>query len=228
MKYFLPILSLFFIASTSVFAQETTVPDMVTDRPDATESPSTVPIGSLQVETGAFTSTFEENNFEERVWGYNTTLLRYGILDNLELRVGWNFEETQVSINNNQLDDVQSGFSPLLFGAKIGIAQEKGWKPQVALLGHLYLPFTASEDYKPESTQADFRFAFSHTLSERSGIAYNIGGQWTDDNPRIAYIYTLSYGYAITSRLGAYAEVYGDLPEDNSAIIYGTLDLPTR
>ncbi|RMB56462.1 transporter [Dokdonia sinensis] len=217
MKKTITLLSLLIIPYATIIAQESTVPAMVTDRPDATESPSVVPAGSLQVETGAFTTTFENNNVEERVWGYNTTLLRYGILDNLELRVGWNFEETQVSINDNQLDDVLSGFSPLLFGAKIAIAQEKDWKPQIALLGHLYLPFTAGEDYKPESTQADFRFAFSHTLSERSGIAYNIGGQWTGDDPRIAYIYTLSYGYAITSKLGAYAEVYGDLPEDNSA-----------
>ena len=30
-------------------------------------------------------------------------------------------------------------------------------------------------------------------------------------------MYTLAYGYAITDKLGAYAEVYGDLPEDNRA-----------
>lgn len=190
--------------------------DLITDRPDATESPTTVPQRSLQVETGAFTTSFEENNSSERVIGYNTTLLRYGILDNLELRIGWNYEEVRFEIEGNEVANLD-GFSPLLFGAKVAITPEDGWKPEIALIGHLFLPFTASSAFKPEFTSADFRFAFNHTLNEKSGIAYNIGGQYGGDSPELAYIYTLSYGYAITDKLGAYVEVYGDLPEDNSA-----------
>ena len=74
-------------------AQEATTPDLITDRPDATEAPTVVPTGSLQVETGGFYTSFEENDIKQEVFTYNTTLLRYGILDNLELRLGWNFEE---------------------------------------------------------------------------------------------------------------------------------------
>lgn len=198
---------------------QTTIPvsDLITDRPDATESPTIVPIGSLQVETGAFTTSFEETGFKEEVYGYNTTLLRYGILDNLELRIGWNFEEIETTINGIKNDDVASGLSPLLFGAKVAIKEEKGWFPEIGLIGHIFLPFTASTDFKPESTSADFRFAFNHTLSERSGIAYNIGGQLGGETSEFSYIYTLAYGYAITDKLGAYVELYGDLPEDSSA-----------
>ncbi len=198
-------------------AQTASVPDLVTDRPDATEAPTVVPIGSLQVETGAFTTSFEENGIKEEVFGYNTTLLRYGILKNLELRVGWNFEEVQTTINGMESGDVASGLSPLLFGAKIAIAQEKGWFPEVGLIGHIFLPFTASSDFKPEFTAADFRFAFNHTLSDRSGIAYNVGGQLGGASAEFSYIYTFAYGYAITDKLGAYVELYGDLPEDSSA-----------
>lgn len=208
---------IFITNSGVVFGQDNApTADLITDRPDATESPTVVPIGSLQVETGAFTTSFEENNVEERVLGYNTTLLRYGILDNLELRVGWDLQEVQTDINNQEVDNL-SGFSPLLFGAKVAIAQENGWKPEIALIGHLFLPFTASRDFKPEFTSADFRFAFNHTLSEKSGIAYNIGGQYGGDSPELAYIYTIAYGYAITDKLGVYAELYGDFPEDNGA-----------
>jgi len=91
--------------------QETeTTPELITDRPDATESPSTVPVGTLQIETGAFYTSFEEADIKHEVIGYNTTLLRYGILDNLEIRLGWNFEEGQTSIGGNKLEDVTSGF----------------------------------------------------------------------------------------------------------------------
>ncbi|MCH2489985.1 MAG: transporter [Flavobacteriales bacterium] len=200
------------------FAQEDqSVPEMITDRPDATESPSTVPVGFLQVETGAFYESFEDNDLKTEVFGYNTTLLRFGILDNLELRLGWNFEETQFAINGNEINNVLSGFSPLLAGMKVAITEEKGLLPEMGLLGHLYLPFTAANDYRPETTGVDFRFSFAHTLSERSSLAYNLGAQWLDDSPEAAYVYTLVYGYSITDRFGLYAELYGDLPEDSSS-----------
>ncbi len=194
-----------------------TLEPLITDRPDATESPSTVAPGFIQVETGGFYESFEEGGVKNETFTYNTTLVRLGLLDNLELRIGWDFVEGQTSVNGNKLKDVTSGFNPLLFGTKIGITEEKGWLPEIGLLGHLYLPFMASTDYRPETTGVDFRFSFAHTLSEKSSLSYNLGAQWRDDSPEAAYIYTLSYGYSISEKLGAYLELYGDFPEDNKA-----------
>lgn len=203
------------LVTTNAWTQETT--PMVTDRPTASASPLTVPKRSLQIETGGFYTSFEEDDFKTERYSFNTTLLRYGILDNFEFRLGWNFEETRFSINGQEADNVLSGFSPLLAGMKVEIADEDGWKPQIGILGHLYLPFTAGSDYRPETTGADFRFSFAHTLSEKSSISYNVGAAWGNDSPELAYIYTLSYGYAIAGKVGLYAEVYGDFPEDSSA-----------
>ena len=190
---------------------------LITDRPDATESPTAMPKGFLQVETGGFYESFEDNNVKSENYTFNTTLVRYGLLDNLELRLGWNFTEGQTSINGRKLDNVTSGFEPLLFGFKTTISDEKGWMPEIGFLGHLYLPFTASTDYKPETTGADFRFSFAHTLSEKSSLAYNLGAAWGNDSPEVAYIYTLAYGYSLSEKIGAYVEVYGDFPEDTKA-----------
>ena len=87
---------IFIFGFSAVLQAQDTPPSqraLITDRPDATEAPSVVPAGFLQVETGGFYESFNENNvtFERNV--FNTTLLRYGILSNLELRVGWNIEE---------------------------------------------------------------------------------------------------------------------------------------
>ena len=200
-------------------AQEsnTSSPEMITDRPDATESPNVVPKKTIQVETGGFYTSFEENDVKQEVLGYNTTLLRVGLLDNLELRLGWNFEEVQTTLGGAKLDRVASGFSPLLAGMKVQIAEENGWMPTLGLLGHLYLPFTAGSDFKPETTGVDFRFAFGHTLSEKSSIAYNLGAAWGSDSPEAAYVYTFSYAYSLTDRVGLYAELYGDAPENSKA-----------
>jgi hypothetical protein len=103
---------------------------------------------------------------------------------------------------------------------KVNIVHEKGYIPTIGFLAHLSLPFSAGDDYRPETTGADFRFSFAHTLSEKSSIGYNFGAQWGDDSSELAYIYTLSYGYSILDCLGIYAELYGDLPEDSSANHY--------
>lgn len=199
-----------------LFSQETeTTPDLITDRPDATESPNTVPQYHIQIETGMYYESFTENGIQHITNGYNTTLLRFGILKKLEVRAGWDFEEQKTE----NLNDVQSGFSSLLFGTKVAIIQEKGLLPTIGLLGHLYLPFSAGADYKPETTGVDFRFSFAHTLSENSSISYNLGAEWMNDSPDAAYIYTLSYGYSF-GKLGFYAEVYGDFPENSKANHY--------
>ncbi|TXE08541.1 transporter [Gelidibacter salicanalis] len=201
----------------AVNAQENTlVEPLITDRPDATESATALPKGILQIETGAFYESYKEHKISTTVFTYNTTLIRYGIISNVELRVGWNFEEESVKHKSNSQNENSRGFSPLLLGFKTTIVQENGWRPEIGFLGHLYLPFLASKDYKPETTGAKFVFAFNHTLSDRSNLGYNIGAEWKDDSSEIAYIYTVAFGFEITKQLGAFAEVYGDSPENST------------
>jgi hypothetical protein len=209
----------FFTAIT--FAQENDdLGALITDRPDQTEASSTVGKGTLQIETGGLYESFEESSIKSESYTYNTTLVRYGILDNLELRLGWNFVEGITKIDGKKLENVTIGLTPLLLGVKIDIAEEKGGMPEIALIGHVFPIFSASEDYRPETTGIDFRFSLSHTLSEKSSIAYNIGGEWGNDSSEAAAIYTVAYGYSFTDTFGMYAELYGDLPEDSSANHY--------
>ncbi|GHC45101.1 Putative MetA-pathway of phenol degradation [Ulvibacter litoralis] len=203
--------------SLSVAQENETVEDLVTDRPDATESSRAVPLHSLQVETGIFYESFKETESHFETIGYNTTLLRYGLFKNFELRVGWNLEETRTTFTNSQLADVASGFSPLLLGMKVELLEENGWMPEIALLGHIQMPFLAATAFRPENTGVDFRFSAAHTLSEASSIGYNLGAQWGNDSPEAAYVYTLAYGYSLTDNIGLYAEVYGDLLENSKA-----------
>ncbi len=203
------------------FAQENTISEvLVTDRPDATEASSTVGENVLQIEIGGLYESFEKNNIQSESYTFNTTLIRYGILDNLELRLGWDFVEEVTKVNGNKLDNITSGFSTLLLGVKIDVAEENGAMPEIAVIGHVFPVFSASEDYRPETTGVDFRFSFAHTLSEKSSLGYNLGAEWGNDSPEAAAIYTLAYGYSLSDRFGIFAEIYGDLPEDSSANHY--------
>lgn len=64
------------------------VPDLITDRPDQTESSAIVPLKSLQIETGFVMEKDETDLIKQKSFAYNTTLLRFGLLENLELRLG--------------------------------------------------------------------------------------------------------------------------------------------
>lgn len=195
----------------SGYSQEDSIPPLITDRPDATESSFLVPKGYFQIELG---SQFSNGNFLEDLT-YGTGLLRVGVLDNLEFRLGLDY--TRSKFKEKNLEEEFYVFSPLLVGFKIGIAKEKGILPEMALLGHLSLPYT-SESF--DTTGLDIRFAFSHTLSDQSGIAYNLGAGWDGLSDGLIYIYTVSYGYSISQNLGWYAEIYGDLPEQLEATHY--------
>ena len=205
--------------SLSTFSQEKNddLGALVTDRPDATEASSTVGKGVLQFETGGLYESFEDNNIKSENYTFNTMLVRYGILDNVEFRLGWDFVEGTSKVNGNKLDNVTSGLSPLLLGLKIDIAEENGAMPEIAIIGHVFPIFSASTDYRPEYTGVDFRLSLSHTLSDKSSIGYNIGAQWGDDSAEATAIYTVAYGYSFSDEFGMYAELYGDLPEDSSA-----------
>jgi hypothetical protein len=206
--YFIPFLFL---------GQETENFDLITDRPDATESPNTVPQHHLQIETGLNYETFKERNIQIETKSFNSTLLRFGLLKNLEIRLGWDFEETKFSINDIDPENVLSGFSPLLIGAKTEIARENKLFPNIGLLVHAYLPIFASTDYRSKTTGLEVIFSFAHTLSEKSSLGNNLGVAWQNDAAGIEYIYSLAYGYSISDRWGTYAEIYGNLPESTRA-----------
>jgi len=209
---------------------------IITDRPDATESPNTVEPGYVQIETGGYYTRYEAEGIKSESHGYNTTLARIGLLENMELRLGVNYENNRVTTTMGEASvktDFKS-FSPMLAGIKINLFEGQGFrggpgKTDFGFLGHLYLPFTSStpEDMSPggaegmpQNTGADFRFSVGHELSDRSGLAYNLGGQWAGDGSGMAFVYTLAYGYSLNEHIGAYIEVYGDAPELSSANHY--------
>ena len=188
---------------------------LITDRPDATESPYTVGTGNFQIETGALFTDNGNNDFTTESTVYNTGLLRYGINETIELRLGWDYVNER-NLNNRTEISNASGFTPLLLGAKFELVNENGWIPQIGLLTHLRLPFSAAAEFKPENTGMEMIFSFDHTLSDKDGIAYNLGARIANDRS-LEYLYTIAYGYSFTDKWGAYAELYGAFPEDTTA-----------
>jgi len=204
-----------FISGVIMVKAQTEKPEIVTDRPDQTEASVLVPRGGLQVETGFVFEKDREDNVEKSNFTYNTTLIKYGVNEFLELRLITEFLGERAQVAEDPVSKVQ-GFSPLALGVKIKLADEKAFWPQAAFIGHINLK-SGSKEFAPSYTAAAFRFTFAHTLSEKFALSYNLGAAWDGETPEAAFLYTLSLGYTITDRLGAFVEGYSFFPEDNKA-----------
>jgi hypothetical protein len=94
---------------------ELALPEIVTDRPNQTESSTTIPLKSFQIESGAMIGNYNFNNSSEKLLLIPTTLLRYDLTKNIEFRA----VEQLISINNEQTSEENFGLNNLELGAKI-------------------------------------------------------------------------------------------------------------
>jgi hypothetical protein len=187
-----------FLGMTSAKSQS--INPIATDRPDQTECPFIVPKGYIQAENGL---TYEKINVASKAMTHPSTLWKYGISDNTEFRLITEFvTEKEYSIE-------KKGLTPIIVGFKTKIAEEKGLIPLISFIGHLSIPYWASEEMKANYYAPSFRFTMQHTLSDRFTLAYNLGAEWDGETPQPTFIYTLTSGCSITEKLGAYLEIYG-------------------
>ena len=217
----LALVSLLLLLSTFVFAQDSKeVPDLVTDRPDLTESSSVVPLKSLQFEAGFTFASSDEDNVKVNEIGYVDALLRYGLMERMELRLGIGFAGVDTDNGGAVGSESLKGVTPVRPGIKISIADEKGWMPELALLSHLYIPFKNSE-ITQSNISPDIILAASHTLSSRISLGYNLGVVWFGDELHPNGTYSIAAGIGVSEKIGAFVETFGRF---NSDIFTNTID----
>ena len=207
----------------SLFSQDEKDP-IVTDRPDQTESAETLPKKYFQIESGINYELSTSGSDEISYFNYNSTLLRYGIFENFELRFQWGYSNYKVENENTAFKLELQDPEPIMVGTKIQILKGEGMKPSIAFLGHITVP-TGDFFFAPGSIAPDFRFSIAHDLSERFSLGYNLGMEWDGEVPNASGLYTLALGAGIVGNLGAYFEIFGFVRErlENDHSINGGL-----
>lgn len=194
------------LISSSIYSQS--IEPIQADRPDQTETPAIVPKGMFQVETGF---TFQKTDAISKSFSLPTTLWKYGVNENFELRLITEFLSEE--IKNEKIN----GLAPIYVGFKVKLAEEKGIIPKTSFIAHIGLSNAASTRYKTDYFAPEFRFAMQHTLSEKFSLSYNLGSESDGFSAEPTFLYTLTTGYAINSKIGSYIEVYGFAPQNNRA-----------
>ncbi len=176
---------------------------IITDRPDQTESSSTIFIGALQIESGLLVSYEGNNQTSTRQFLLPTNLFRYGITDNFELRVLNQFETLKTGTERFQ------GIANLEIGTKIQILKNKNLNTKIAFLTHLVVP-TGTKELTDGGYGSINKISISHELNENIGIGYNLGYNYFE-NGDAGITYSLAFGIGVNKKVGVYIEPYGEL-----------------
>jgi len=222
-KVLFSILGLFFLSLANA--------QIETDRPDFTESPNVVPKGALQIETGFIWEKDQELipgggatalYLKETNITINTTLLRFGLTNNIELRLNMSYDKNEIDnpLAINQLaKPITQGFRTSFIGFKTNLYKNE--KLSVGFLGHLYIPELASGDFSKSDGQKvapEFLIPCSVDVTDRFGVAFQYGLTWDGFTANPTTSYTLALGYSLTEKLSFYIEPYGFLTNNGDEL----------
>lgn len=216
-----------FLTPGFLFSQE-----IITDRPDRTESVETVGKNRFQLETGMEYSLLKFNDFivDETGFQYGlseikiktltapTTLLRYGILKKVELRFGFDFDK-QIISSDVEVFNTSSNLTlnPPTLGAKVELGKGSGFVPDLSIIGAVKIPNVGDEFKQVKHFVPELVLLFSNEINDKFSVGYNLGVEWHDDMGDKEFFYSVSMGMGITPRIGAFAELYGNLPASTDA-----------
>jgi len=192
-KFYLALLS---IASISVAQAQ----ELITDRPDQTESPLAVPAGALQIEAGYLAAFNESGTTTLRNQQAPNALFRLGLTHWAELRLVTQYETFRTA------DTTFRGLGDWQIGAKFELLNNPKRNVVVGMFTHVLVP-NGNEGLSSDEWGLDHRFSISHQWGA-VGIGYNFGyihtGSGNGDVP-----YTLSLAVELTDELGVFVEPYG-------------------
>ena len=191
-------------------------PPLVTDRPDQTESAAVVPPALVQVESG-FTHVEDELDGGDLVVadGIAETLVRIGLVRRLELRLGFaGFRLEEIDTATGETSD--EGYGGATLGAKVGLLEERGARPRLALIAGTTLP-SGARRFSTDAFDPFLRATASHTLSERLSLGYNLGAAWLteeddsgDEDTLSVLVGTVTLGLALGERVATFVELFGE------------------
>lgn len=202
---------------------------LVTDRPDQTESTATVPPGFVQAEVGWTFASAGDGTADVHTHTVPQALARIGLGPRVELRLGfagWSRSETDGAGSGG----VVTGVGDLDIGFKYRFTDGAGARPAVALVGTLAIP-TGEQGFGGERPDPTVRLALSSTLSDRVAVGFNMGavassapGAAGNTDTFVDALYTVSFGFSLAPRLGAFAESFGTFALSDGSLSQHSLD----
>ena len=186
---------------------------LATDRPDFTETSSTVGWGHWQLEAG-YTYVHDNDGGTRRVsHSFPETLLRIGIFAEwFELRLGWNYAEERSTVGH--ITQVLSGSEDMYLGAKLALTEQRGWLPEMALTPQMTVP-TGGAAFTAGDVLPGINWLYSWELCDDWSLGGSTQANRAFDENTNAYTeiaQSLTISRSLNEWLGGYVEWYGFFP----------------
>ncbi len=188
-------------------AQEEAV-SFPTDRPGNVWGTEVLPFQKVSWENGF---SFERNQGDRSI-SLPSTIVRYGIFENVELRVGTDFQMFEEQPYETKL----WGITPLTIGTKIHCYEGNGILPSVGVLAQLQSPHIGSANLLPDHLAPAMYLIFENDINDWFAVCYNVGTEWDGTTATPTTFLGLNLGFSLTDDIGAYVETFNYLhPEGN-------------
>ncbi len=200
------------LSSVSLFAQEPQLPELVTDRPDFTESSDVVGAGIMQLEFGTSFEGDGQADARDRVVTTPLALLRVGIARRLELRFssdGYIFDRLGSGLGQA----TTRGQADLEVGAKV-VLKNGASGFGMAIIPMMSLP-TGADAVSSGTIDPTVKFTWATNLPKDFGLSGNVNvsrlgdelGRYTEQ------AVSVSLGHSLPAGWGGYWETYGFMPQ---------------
>ena len=200
------------LSPVSLFAQEPQLPELVTDRPDFTESSDVVGAGIMQLEFGTSFEGDGQADARDRVLTTPLALLRVGVSRRIELRFGsdgYIFDRLGSGLGQA----TARGQADLEIGAKV-VLRDGASGFGMAVIPMMSLP-TGANSMSTGTVDPTVKFTWATNLPKAFGLSGNVNvSRLGDDLGRYTeQALSVSLAHGLPAGWGGYWETYGFMPQ---------------
>lgn len=200
------------------------LPVLPADRPGYTWGAEVLPLHKVSWENGF---GYESSPDGAHTVTLNSTIARYGIFENMELRVGTDF----LMFNDGQAVESTFGIAPLTIGTKLKVYESSNWLPSIGFLAEFKSPHVGSKELLPSHLAPSMYVLFEHSINDWLSLCYNAGLEWDGETATPQTFLALALGFNIADNIGTYIETYNYLhPEEGNQYMteFGLTWMPSR
>jgi hypothetical protein len=203
---------------------------MVTDRPDATESPYTVDAGHFQIEMDLVNYTHDKDHDVaggpiSDGFSFGSMNLKMGLCNNVDFHLGIQPYSTATIRDSSGLRQTVSGFGNIIPRLKLNLYGNDGGNVAVAVLPFVKLP---TNQYGDHSVDGGILFPVTFQLPRDWSIALMTGVSVYESSIaeyQPAFVNTISLGKDIVGALGGYIEFASYVSAERGTDWTGTVNV---
>jgi hypothetical protein len=187
--------------------------EMVTDRPDTTESPYSVPPGHFQLEMSFFDysrdlSPDPQDSVRNQTWSFSQMNCKLGLLHDMDLQIVFD-TYTQQRSTTDEVTNKLSGFGDVTLRLKMNMWGNDEGTTALALMPYVKIPSNTRLSNK--EWEYGLIIPFAVAVNDRVGLGF-MGQMDLVSDPNTGgydfeWMQTATMGIGLTEKLGMYVEM---------------------